>query len=133
MMMVFNKTKIDVINTRYKIPSTKALMNNSCWKKLSNEARDLVKDSILAKSIVVFIPLALGLMMYFPVKCIVHDTRSIDCIIIAAVLGLAIVGIISLTIAVKCTKSMQQVESAKAPTVEQDAEFTASNPIHSKP
>lgn len=110
-------------------------MKSSCWTKLSSEARDLVKDSILAKSIVAFIPLALGIMMYFPVKCIIQDQRSIDCIVIASVLGLAIIGILLLVISVYSTKPAkltEQSNSAKSPKMDNDTDFIASNPIHTQ-
>ena len=123
------------------------------WHKFVDEVRDLLDGSILTRSIVILMLLAMMCMLYFPIRCLVYAPTTIDCIVIAAVVGVIVISVILCICAAYCTKplplmppnslptcpviipSSPMPSSARAPilpAIQEDQEhFVADNPLHS--
>lgn len=119
------------------------------WHKFAEELRDLLDGSILTRSIFILMLLAMMCMLYFPIRCLVYAPTTIDCIVIAAVVGTILICVLLVVIAAYCTKPLASIppnilptrpvvippssipSSARAPALPVDQErFVASNPLH---
>lgn len=122
------------------------------WHKFADEIRDLLDGSILTRSIFILMLLAMICMLYFPIRCLVYAPTTIDCIVIAAVVGTIVICVLLVVIAAYCTKPIRPTppnilptqpvvmppstspSSAHAPILpaiqENQEHFIASNPLH---
>jgi hypothetical protein len=121
------------------------------WHKFVDEVRDLLDGSIITRIIFGLMLLAMMCMLYFPIRCLVYAPTTIDCIVIAAIVGTILICVLLVVIAACCTKPLPPTppnilptqpvvmppvpSSARAPVLpaiqENQEHFVANNPLHS--